>query len=120
MNTKITESLEAPTAAEEAGGRRARKNALRDIGTSLRHWRECVAKESQEQFAASIGAHRTTVIEMEKGSAGVAIGTWIAAWRRVGKLKDVVDAATPVKELDEAVATMIATESEHRHSRRIR
>jgi DNA-binding XRE family transcriptional regulator len=117
MNTKISKAKSLASAPRED---RARKNALKDMGTALRNWRELVAKQTQEELGQSLGVVRSTVQEMEKGSAGVAIGTWMLAWQRMGRgrLQDVVDVATPRNELDVATASMIAADAERRLARR--
>ena len=118
MNTRISPP---PAVAEPAAItliERARVRELRRMGEVIRAWRQRVAQETQEVFGRSLGVSRQTVKLMETGAEGVAIGTWMRAWQRMGCLRDVGEAVIPQSELDAAEASSIAADAERRHSLR--
>lgn len=50
---------------------------------------------SQSDLAAAAGVNRKTIIELEKGAAGIAIGTVVAVLERMGGELTVVPASKP-------------------------
>jgi DNA-binding XRE family transcriptional regulator len=65
---------------------RRRGVVLVHIGRYLREYREIVRRQTQEEAAAEIGVSRRTLHNMEKGSEGVSIAVWVAAWDYMGQL----------------------------------
>lgn len=60
------------------------KTRMTRMGSNLREFRKACLKESMAEFAVRLGITDKTLEKMEKGSPGVAIGTWVAAWEIMG------------------------------------
>jgi DNA-binding XRE family transcriptional regulator len=61
-------------------------------------------KESQEQFAQRMGVSRKTLIEMERGSPLVAMGTYAMALWTIGMSEDLSEVAHPDRDIQGKVA----------------
>lgn len=73
-------------------------NLLLNIGARLRAER-LKKNDSQSKFAARIGASVPTLRKMEAGDDTVQIGYWLAAFRVLGREKDLDQLLAPTEDL---------------------
>lgn len=62
------------------------RQAAEDFGLGLKSWRVEHKGMTQREVAALLDVSRETVQAMEAGAPGVALSTWMRAWRCMGVL----------------------------------
>lgn len=114
----MSRSMNRNQSAFATRDQRACEGAQYEVSHALRSYRESIAKQTQEDFAASLGISRGTLQHMESGDGGVAMSTWLRVWHRMGVLADVRAAAVPQRELHVARMDDLAADVERAHARR--
>jgi transcriptional regulator with XRE-family HTH domain len=70
-------------------------DALRQLGGQIRQWRETQPGLSIDEAAQRLGVSRGTWLRMERGAPGVRIEAWLAAFRLMGTIDEVLRASEP-------------------------
>jgi hypothetical protein len=94
--------------SDAPGLSRGRDSRLDDLGRWLRLVREKVFRESLVEFKERLGVSKATLLKMEHGHPGVAIGTWMNALQLMQVDRAVVAAASPESLLFAAQAVSAA------------
>ena len=91
---------------------------LKKLGLRLKNSR-LERNDPQKEFAFRIEVSIPTLYKMEQGSPSVAIGTWIKALSKLGKLKNFNELIPPEKALFKKYELIKKTDTRQRARRKI-